>query len=464
MQIQEADVIVIGGGIAGLCAAVRSAQQGLKVVVLERLKDDLYVCNSRLTGGVFHLALNDVRKTPDELVQAIMESTANTADPDQAYMLASNAKPVIDWLQSLGVRFVRGVDPWHSYLLAPPGIAALGRQWKGRAGDVLLRNLEDKLTGWSGQVRRGCEARRLIMESQRCVGVEADTPQGPVAFRSKAVVLADGGFQADKDKLAKHITPHPDKVVQRNAGSGLGACLRMAQEVGAAISDLSGFYGHVLSRDALTNDNLWPYPWLDELLKYFIVVGLDGRRFADEGRGGVHVANVMARLAQPDSTFVICDEPGWQTGGKERFLPPNPNFEKAGATVIRADNLADLAAKAGIDAAALQAEVAAYNQAIDSSTLESLKPDRSTRKCPAHPIRTGPFYALPASTGITYTMGGVLIDAHTRVRTPSGGTIEGLYAAGSTTGGVEGGPNGGYVGGLAKAAITGFVCGEHLTR
>ena len=77
-------------------------------------------------------------------------------------------------------------------------------------------------------------------------------------------------------------------------------------------------------------------------------------------------------------------------------------------------------------------------------------------------VRRAPFYALPAAPGITYTMGGVLIDSHARVLTAEKKHIAGLYAVGSTTGGLEGGPHVGYVGGLVKAATTALACAQHI--
>ena len=458
------DIVVVGGGIAGMVTGVRAAQNGKKVAVLERLAEDRYLCNTRLTGGVFHCALNDVRTPPDQLAEIIMTATEGVATPELAQMLGHNAKRAVQWLQSLDIRFVRGSpDPWHSFVLAPPGIAQLGRNWEGRAGDVLLRSLEANLLKFGGVLLRGHEAKALRMDNGRCVGVTVATEQGSTDFLARAVVLADGGFQANKDMLARHVTKRPDKLIQRNAGSGVGAGLRMAGEVGAALTDLDGFYGHVLSRDGLTNDLLWPYPWLDELLKNYLLVGSDGRRFADEGRGGVYVANSIARLEAPDSAYVVCDETGWNGAGRERFLPPNPNLEKAGATIFRADSLQALAAKAGIDPAALHQEVASYNAAIATGRCGDLSPTRSTHKFAALPIAKAPLYAIPVAAGITYTMGGVRIDAQCRVVAENGGVIAGLHAVGSSTGGLEGGPKVAYVGGLVKAAVTALVCAEHLS-
>src|SRR5690606_22888552 len=123
----------------------------------------------------------------------------------------------------------------------------------------------------------------LIMADGRCRGVKVALADGQmIEVESEAVILADGGFQSNPRMLEEYISPQPASVVQRNAGTGMGAGLRMALAVGAAASDLRGFYGHILSRAALQNDQLWPYPWLDEVAKRYIVVDAGGRRFTDE--------------------------------------------------------------------------------------------------------------------------------------------------------------------------------------
>ena len=78
------------------------------------------------------------------------------------------------------------------------------------------------------------------------------------------------------------------------------------------------------------------------------------------------------------------------------------------------------------------------------------------------PIAKAPFLAIPVCAGITYTMGGIVVDGGSRVLKTDGAAIPGLYAAGSTTGGLEGGPTVGYLGGLAKAAIQGLVAAETI--
>jgi fumarate reductase flavoprotein subunit len=127
-----------------------------------------------------------------------------------------------------------------------------------------------------------------------------------------------------------------------------------------------------------------------------------------------------------------------------------------------APSIEALAGKAGLPTATLLDEVAAYNAAIQSARSEMLSPGRNTHKFPALAIATAPFYAIPVAPGITYTMGGIRIDAYSRVLDSAGTHIPGIYAAGSAVGGIEGGPHAGYVGGLCKAGVTAMRAADHI--
>ena len=462
--LEKADLVVVGGGLAGLITALKAAEAKHRVVVLEKGSDQSYLCNSRLTSGVFHCCRKDVRSPGAELSAAVADALDPKASDALAEAVAANAYAAVKWLQQRGIRFVRG-NPAYSYqtfVLAPPNIAQMGRAWQGRGGDVLLRSLEQQLLKNGGKLLRGHEVTELLAQG-KVHGVKGVLQDGQVfAFEAAAVVLADGGFQADPEAL-RAVTPSPERMVQRNARTGLGSALRMARAVGAEITDLQSFYGHVQSRKALENDQLWPYPWLDEILKHFIVVGKDGRRFTDEGQGGITVANHIARRQDPADVAVILDQAGWETAGRNGMLPPNPSLEQIEGAIIKASTIDELAQKVGIDSAGLQEEVAAYNAAIAGSSLHALAPARSDPGA-ARPIASAPFYALPAAPGITYTMGGPLVDENGRVMSTSGEPIEGLYAVGSAGGGIEGSANVGYVGGLIKAAVTGLCAAEHFNR
>jgi fumarate reductase flavoprotein subunit len=276
------------------------------------------------------------------------------------------------------------------------------------------------------------------------------------------VLIADGGFQASRDLVARYVSRAPERLKQRCAPTGTGDGLRMAVEAGAAARGLDVFYGHVLSRDAMHDDALWPYPMVDDLITAGIVIDAHGRRFADEGLGGIYVANAIARLEDPLSAALVFDEAAWTGPGRSTAVSPNPALVANGATVHRAQTLAALADRMGLPAPALEETVARYNDALAAGGSERLDPRRSTHRYAPLPIHVAPFYGVPVCAGITYTMGGIAIDADGCVLRADGTVLPGLYAAGSTTGGLDGGAACGYVGGLIKAMVFGMRVAEHV--
>jgi len=445
--------------------ACRAAQLGLRPIVLERGTESQYLCNSRFSGGILHIAQHNVTDSADSLVRVIEQATLGQSDPGLTHALAQDARRGVEWLRTEGAKFIRvGQIVWQQHVLAPPRPITPGLDWKGRGPDVTLRTLEANLDKRGGKVVRGAAAQALMESGGRCVGVEAQHAGRVVQFPGKAVVLADGGYQADLELVGRHISPAPAKLMQRGAATGVGDGLRMAQAMGAAITRLDAFYGHMLSRDSFTNDKVWPYPQLDELGTAGIVVDGRGERFTDEGMGGVYVANMIARLADPLSTWAVFDEAIWNGPGKGARIPANPNLVKAGGTVHHAPTLAALAEIIGVPVERLELTVGAYNKALAAGQPESLSPRRSSTRIEALPIRQPPFYAVPLCAGITYTMGGIAIDPDGQVMRHGGGTLDGLYAVGATTGGLEGGTEVGYVGGLIKAVTFGMRAAERIAR
>lgn len=462
MKTSEFDLISIGGGYAGLAAAARAAQLGLKAVVLERGSEALYLCNSRVAGGVMHISYNDPTTASAALAEAINVITAGYADPALVDAIASNASRAVHWLRDEGAGFERATTAgWRNWVLSPVRPPATQLDWEGLGSDKGLRALESKLCERGGALHRNTQAIDLIIENGRCVGVKAKQGTADVEYRGRAVVLADGGFQANEALARQHLTPSPKSLKQRNVRTGVGDGLRMAGAAGASFSSLEAFYGHVLSRDAMHNDRLWPYPQLDELAAAGLVVNRRGQRITDEGMGGVHITNAIARQADPLETSVVFDDAIWQGPGRAAGVPPNATLLAEGGTLFKADSIAALAAQLQVDAAGLEATVRDYNVALTAGKLDGLQPPRSATRRKPMPVTIAPFYGAPACAGLTYTMGGVRINANGQVLRSDNTTIPGLYAAGATTGGLEGGPAVGYAGGLMKALTFGLLAAEH---
>ncbi len=470
-----ADLAVVGAGVAGLAAANRAAERGFRVVVLEKGEDERYFCNSRIATGVLNVAHHDPLLEPAVLRRAIDLDTENYAAPDLADALAAQAGKSIQWLRAEGARIIK--VPIHGkarWMLAPPRTLCAGLDWKGRGPDVVLQTLVANLKRRGGTLMLGTRAVALRMNAKACVGLTARQGDETLEVAAGAVLLADGGFQGNPQLVQRFISPQPSALTQRSAGSGQGDALLMAEEAGARLTEAEAFYGHLLSRDSLTNPGLWPYPTMDTLVGGAIMVDRTGRRFLDEGLGGIALSNALARSADPLAATAIFDQAIWESAGRAELVPPNPQLVNAGGTLINAPDLAALAAKIGAPADILQDTVAAYNRAILAGEGAKLDPPRSIGRMFGESRSSGtrvnllsvsqpPYYAIPLAAGISYTMGGIAIDAQARVIARDGAPMPGLFAAGSCTGGIEGGPLGGYVGGYLKAVGLGLIAGETIS-
>jgi succinate dehydrogenase/fumarate reductase flavoprotein subunit len=468
------DLVIVGAGIAGLAAGNRAAELGCRVVVLEKGEDDRYPCNSRVATGALNVAHTDPHSDPEVLRKAIDTDTEGYAAPALADALAAQAGRSMQWLRTEGVRMIKvalgGKTRW---ALAPPRIMSAGLDWKGRGPDVTLQTLAANLKRRGGTLMLGTRALRLRMSSGRCVGVDAQRGTETVEIEAASVLLADGGFQGNPQLVGRFISPRPESLTQRNTATGQGDALLMAEAVGARLTDAAAFYGHLLSRDSMHNSGLWPYPTMDTLVGGAVMVDRSGRRFIDEGLGGIAHSNALARLPDPLAATVVFDQAIWDTAGKAEMAPPNPLLVKAGGTLISAPDLAQLADKIGVPADALAETVADYNRAVVADEGQKLTPPRtvgrmfgesrgSAKRVTLHPVATAPFYGIPLVAGLTYTMGGIEIDARARVIGQDGAPIPGLFAAGSCTGGVEGGPLAGYIGGYLKAVGLGLIAAETI--
>lgn len=456
-------IAVMGGGIAGMVFAARAAELGGEVTVLEQGDDELYCCNTRYTGGAFHLCFHDIDEPAEELTAAIKAATQGFATDELTGAIAGDARHAVRWLQAKGIRLMKaGPDAWRQHFLAPPSLMQPGLHWQGRGGDMLLRTLRHHLESHGGKLLRGARVTRLLTEQGRCTGVEYERRGERGTLQADLVMLADGGFQANLDMLRQYVSPAPEKLKQRGAGVSRGDAIRLAEEAGAELVGMQNIYGHLLCQDALENDRLWPYPIMDMLAGAGVVVDRDGRRVMDEGLGGVYMTNALARLADPQGTVLIFDRAIWEGPATEFILPANPHLPLSGGTIESAGSLQDLAAKMGVDAAGLAQTVSAYNEALAQGITSALTPPRSGPA--ARPLLQAPYHAVRLVPGITFTMGGIAIDGHGRVLRPDGDAIEGLYASGCCTGGFEGGERSGYVGGLTKSATISWRAAAHAMQ
>lgn len=458
------DLVVVGGGLAGMTAGVRALELGLRAAVLEKGEGEIYPCNTRQSGGVMHIGFLDPYRPAEDLDAVIDQRSGGEADKALSSVLSKTGGRFLDWLQDNGARFIKfNEQEGYRWCMAPPRSLRAGIDWQGRGPDVILRGLVERFGELGGSFHGATRAKSLVMKEGQCVGVLVEKNGIHETVNAAQVLISDGGFQANPELYREHIGAGFERIFQRGARTGMGDGLKMGVTAGAAVKGAERFYGHVLCRDALHNDNVWPYPEIDGIATAGMVVNGAGQRIADEGISGVYLTNALAGAlaAAPDDEplYAIFDAAIWDEPGRSARIPANPLLEEAGGTVLRANSLEDLAALAGVASPGLVETVSQYNAALAAGELDRLAMPRSTAMQP-WPITKAPFMAIPVCPGITYTMGGVAIDAHAQVLAENGNPIKGLLAAGAATGGIEGGSQAGYIGGLMKAGVFGMIAAE----
>ena len=448
----DVDVVVVGAGGAGLAAAVAARQAGASVIVLEAGAQ--VGGSTALAGGSFMVAGTDIQRelgfegdTPDDMFDYFMTFNQWRLEPSVIRRFCDEALPTMRWLVELGVTFSTTGLYRSGLESAPRSHRAVGG---GKAYVEALLAACDEL---DIDIAVGNRVEELIVEDGRVVGAVA----GSEPIRSHAVVLASGGFAANRQLVAAHY-PDADAAgdmvwspcPETNQGDGI----RLARSANASLAGTN--HGDVLLSAGVIKD-LEPYPpgWL-------VYINRDGRRFVDESASYTVMTGLFRE--QGGSAWCVFDE----TSRRAAKADPNSQFG-AGTWVsdtieiavkegkiVQADDLTGLAASIGVNPGGLRTTIDRYN--ADCATGR----DSKFFKPVAHmrPIVDAPFYAAELRPAVPVVTGyGPRIDADAAVLDVDDRPIPGLFAAGEVTGNVLGEQ---YVGGgnaIGSALIFGRVAG-----
>jgi fumarate reductase flavoprotein subunit len=456
------DVLVVGAGLAGFSAAVRAAENRAQVVLIDKSDGLLGDGNILMASGSLRAGGKSPKANPSELYEFVMSE--GVAYPDLVRAWCENCGRAVDWLVSCGVRLTE-TEPGRVWLNQESEIS-LAPVYKKDVGSRAIATLKVHFLKLGGRYMNGLEGVRLLAENGRICGLVGSQSGKEVELRCRSTILSTGGFSANKELLKQYIGPHADQCKLRGSKQCTGDGLRMALAVGAKAVNLKYFYGHLISRKALTDDRFWPYPRLDSFVDEGILVDRNGNRFVDEGRGDVAVANDLARADDPTGAALIFDHASWDAAKDDVFLKsvktpaPNPWLIDNQGELFCHKTAQGLADSLGVNVSNLASTVEQYNRAVESNETNSLSIPRSGKP---KPLR-GPLYGLKVIPGITFTMGGILVNGRCEVLSTGEKPIPGLYAAGDAIGGLMGGYRGGYTGGLMQAVVTGILAGENAAR
>ncbi len=426
------DVVVVGGGIAGLSAAVHARELGASVVLLEKAPVAGRGGNTRFADAQMRFPHEaDEYGVRDYTVEAmyadLMRISRGRANPELIRTLCENAREGAEWLTGLGLEWEKGYPHTAGYRRSPKS---------GGAGVVDL--LHRRFEGLGGTVSYETGAVDLIVDEARTVtGVRAHSPEGVVDIEATGgVVLACGGFQANVQMRVQHLGRYADSLILRGSRYNTGEGLRMAIDAGAQPAGQWGDY-HSAVLDARS-------PKIEcgvtALYNYQmgIFVDQEGRRFLDEGedfRDHTYVKFSKHIVEQAGGeAWCIFDQQAYQ---REEFARA---WRPVGAP-FEAGSMKELAQLIGVPAENLLDTVGSFNAAVqpgeydldrlDGKRTEGLVPAKSNW---ALPLERPPYIAIPVTGGITFTFGGLKCDTRARVMDTRGQVMEGLYAAGETMG------------------------------
>ncbi|HET7503330.1 MAG TPA: FAD-dependent tricarballylate dehydrogenase TcuA [Kofleriaceae bacterium] len=481
--------MVVGAGNAALAAAVRAAELGARVVVLEAAPEDHHGGNSRHAGANFRIPFDHIDELApleldippavratlaaspyprQRLLGELIRASRERADPRLLRLLVDHTLAACGWLRTHGLTWVPGIkgrpvdrlDDWQ----LNPIFSICGK------GPALVDGLRAAAARRGVELRHAVRARELVRSPGGAVrgllvtiGATGATGDRTIEIEAARVILACGGFEASPELRARYLGPELETVKLRGTRYNRGDGLAMALAAGA---QLAGQGAHICPIDE--RSPAFSTIEIGEDSRrcrygFGILVNRAARRFLDEAadQPWATYASVGLEIQRQDGrvAYEISDARTAEVPFERELYATTP--------AIEADTLAGLAARLGIPGSALEAEVARFNAAvpIDVAFQSDRLDGRSTRGASpeksnwALAIDTPPFRAYPICAGLTFTYAGVAIDTACRVLDAAGAPIPGLFAAGQMAGGffIDR-----YLGatGLARGLVTGIQAAE----
>ena len=458
----DADVTIIGGGGAGIAAALEAGDFGAKVAVIEQA--DHLGGTAAISGGgccIVGTPLQEskgIRDTPDLAFDEWVKCGQGEADEQWArYYIEHSLHDLYFWAEKLGVRWTdlepnegNSVLRWHR-----PANSGLGLM------SALIAAMKSQ---GATRVFAGSVADKLLNREGRVCGVRVVDGKtgGNTEIRSKSVIVATGGFNSNLDMVLQLKPEFRGFRVMEGSGPGAnGLGHGLIREQGGYFTHMENILFYVYAtpdyrdpqaRRGLVFRGTPGYIWINQ----------QGRRFHDESRSGAPSATPALLKQNPPHAWAIMDstiaagmqvsDPYYRDGAKYRPDRLQELLEKS-PCIRRADTLEELARKIEVDAPVFLAEIEQYHGAFDAGLEREPRFGKPLKPCKK--FDTPPYFAVQLFPLARKNLGGVKTDLRCRVLNKYFEPIPGLYAAGEVAG-----MAGGHING--KAGLEGTMLGPAI--
>ena len=435
----SADVIVVGGGGAGMAAATRLAQLGKSVILVEKsgfLGGAISVSggNQVVMGSQLQIDNGVADDSVESMVADFEANGANKNNKEILTLFAENVGATTDWLvASCGITFEEGLHQLGEY--------SHNRELAYTGGGAGFAEAMRKAVEEAGvQVLLNTKAESLIADNGTVTGVKAASSDADYTLTAGDVVLATGGYGANKDML----TDEMKSALYYGPASSTGEGIQMAQAVGAQTANME--YGKRYPNGIEVSEGMAKSTIAGNIVGWTmsaILVNKDGNRVVNEKASNRTI--LEEELKQEGGELYLLLDAETFEAWKAKLAPAGISdadiekyLEANGTTTpvfAHGETLEEAAAAAGINADNLKATVEKYNGFVAKGS------DDDFGRAATYLTKTigeGPYYIVEQKPRFATTMGGLVINTSMQVLNEAGEPISGLYAAGENCGQVMG--------------------------